>query len=374
MKIILSVTVFFLVKTSLAQKVEIINSEKSNIIVGNGNNITNKTVNIFNQIQKVTQTSTDRFDLYLGFRLSDLRFDSTQPKYLNAKYDSLNKICLTSVNDNKFYLKNKKVLQGLIDRTLTLQQNSFRQTFVLKTKDEYAALAEAKTKDINASYWTYEAEKTTPSQGIRMMTESLKNASDQNIRQLIKEKIEKNFNKSNNHQYLEVFKAPIEAPFSIFYNGTRWILAGDLKENTCRLWNIQESELLELLKSEKKIGTAIFSPDGKWLITISREHQNRVWSLSDGKSMDFLDNEPNIRNVYFSPKSGWLVIDNGRTHKLLSLTTGQEANFLKNEKNIHKISFSSNEQWLITSDFWENKIWSLPEGKLQNLLKNDNNM
>jgi hypothetical protein len=102
-----------------------------------GDKVMGNKVIIYNKVQNTTTVEDDKFRLFVGFKLSELRTDSTQPVELIEKYTSLYKFCLNSTQDNKYYLKNKNAISDLISKILELQQKPFRSTFVLKAKEEY---------------------------------------------------------------------------------------------------------------------------------------------------------------------------------------------------------------------------------------------
>jgi len=131
---------FILVIGSFAQdiKVDVKNSKDATVIIGNGNSVTNnKSIIIYQTIQKIIALPKDQSLLFLGFQLSDLRFDSTQSNELKEKYSILNELCLNSIKDDKFYSKNKIKISDLISDIFKLQQKSFKEAFVVKVQRNY---------------------------------------------------------------------------------------------------------------------------------------------------------------------------------------------------------------------------------------------
>lgn len=126
-------------KILLAQvKVDVSNSRDATVIIGNGNTVTNtKNLSIYQTIQKITIASPDQYLLFIGFQLSDYRFDSIQSKLLRDKCSLLNELCLSSVKDDKFYQKNKSKISDHITEIFKLQQSSFKEAFITKVKKDY---------------------------------------------------------------------------------------------------------------------------------------------------------------------------------------------------------------------------------------------
>jgi len=102
-----------------------------------GDKVMGNKIIIYQKIQKITQVQSDQSLLFLGFQYSELRFDSTQSKEMKEKYLTLNDLCLGSLKNNEYFIKNKAKISDLISEVLKLQQKSVKEAFAVKVKNDY---------------------------------------------------------------------------------------------------------------------------------------------------------------------------------------------------------------------------------------------
>ena len=50
----------------------------------------------------------------------------------------------------------------------------------------------------------------------------------------------------------------------------------------------------------------VFSPDGRWLATVSDDNTGRVWDATSGRALLTVTHDASVRGVAFSPDGRWL--------------------------------------------------------------------
>ncbi|MBP0019394.1 MAG: trypsin-like peptidase domain-containing protein [Cyanobacteria bacterium SBLK] len=120
------------------------------------------------------------------------------------------------------------------------------------------------------------------------------------------------------------------------------------------VWETNTGKEIVRIQTDTIVSTVTFSPDGKYLATLSKEAQ--VWELASGKEIFRLkagENfyagstpvESNIEAVEFSPDSKYLATGNlDKTAQIWELSNGGEVNRINN-KNFYMIN--SNGQYII---------------------------
>lgn len=103
----------------------------------------------------------------------------------------------------------------------------------------------------------------------------------------------------------------------VFSPDGRYFISESL-ENLIRVWEITTGEELQWFESErekgwngeyyKDINSAIFSPDGKHLLTVSSNDTISIWEITTGKEIRRFDgHSDNITTVAFSPDGRYII-------------------------------------------------------------------
>ena len=108
-------------------------------------------------------------------------------------------------------------------------------------------------------------------------------------------------------------------------DGKRLVTASD--DSTARVWNAEDGSLLLTLSGHTgEVNTAAFSPDGKRIVTASKDKTARIWDADNGRSLATLTGDPSeVRTAAFSP-DGKLILTISENNLLLlwDATNGQE--------------------------------------------------
>ena len=135
------------------------------------------------------------------------------------------------------------------------------------------------------------------------------------------------------------------------------------------LWDLRNGQLLYTLEGQTdEIYSAMFSPDGKRLITTSRDDTARVWDLKSGQLQFKLQGQ---KYAAFSP-DGNLVITIGFPTSVWDAHTGKLLFQLEGHSNYreHYAIFSPHGKRIVTASLdGTAKIWDIVNGKLVLTLK-----
>ena len=97
----------------------------------------------------------------------------------------------------------------------------------------------------------------------------------------------------------------------------------NLEKTAARVWDVQTGkQLLTLGGHERGIGCAIFTPDGKRILTADREAV-RLWDAATGQSLAAPTDRTSRGDWALTPDGKWLAVV-GKSLRLLDLETGKE--------------------------------------------------
>jgi WD40 repeat protein/serine/threonine protein kinase len=122
-------------------------------------------------------------------------------------------------------------------------------------------------------------------------------------------------------------------------DGSRLITSSDNPDNTARLWDAATGRLLKTLDGHKNaVINADFSPDGRRIVTISRDQTARLWDGRSGELIAVLGGhtgpvphalfDPNSTHVVTASHDATLRLWDARTGDLISVLRGHGAGFV----------------------------------------------
>jgi WD40 repeat protein len=170
-------------------------------------------------------------------------------------------------------------------------------------------------------------------------------------------------------------------------NGRRIVTASD---GTARVWDAESGkEIATLSGQEAKVGSAVFSPDSRRLVTIANELRiattadeiraatpademmlTRVWDAENGKEIAVLKGV--MKTASFSPDSSRIVTASGdKTARVWDGESGREIAVLKaHEGGVNSASFSPDGRRIVTaSDDKTARVWDGESGREIAVLK-----
>jgi hypothetical protein len=80
-------------------------------------------------------------------------------------------------------------------------------------------------------------------------------------------------------------------------------------DGTAQVWEAATGKAVgEPLRHDGVVNSAVFSPDGKWVLTASADHTARVWEAATGKAVgEPLQHNSDVWHGAFSPDGKWVV-------------------------------------------------------------------
>jgi WD40 repeat protein len=181
---------------------------------------------------------------------------------------------------------------------------------------------------------------------------------------------------------------------AVFSPDGKYVLTGSVDE-TARLWDLQNKKELVVLKKYRDIGdkdggnkdgedndwvySVAFSPDGKYILTGSRDKTARLWNWQENEEngkpnrqkkprpVVFRGHKDVVNSVAFSPDGNYILTGSwDKTARLWALKGNKLQDFIGHEKSITSAVFSPDGQSILTGS-WDKTIrrWDLNGIKFQ---------
>ena len=135
--------------------------------------------------------------------------------------------------------------------------------------------------------------------------------------------------------------------------------------------------LCHVLAHKGTLSRAVFSPDGRWVITASADKSARVWNAMTGEPRTPpLAHQDSVTHVAFSPDSRWVITTSrDGSARVWDAATGQPRTPLlehpapillggkKGVESVHFASFSPDGRWVITASETHARVWDATSGR-----------
>jgi len=140
-------------------------------------------------------------------------------------------------------------------------------------------------------------------------------------------------------------------------------------DNTAKVWQAADGKLLFELKGHTStVTSAVFSPDGKHIATSSKDNTAKIWDADNGNLLcDLKGHSDWVNNAAFSNDGKYIITSSwDHTAKIWNAYDGKLLADLKGHSGIvNAATFSNDDKYIITSSRDNtSKIWSMPDGKL----------
>ena len=154
---------------------------------------------------------------------------------------------------------------------------------------------------------------------------------------------------------------------AIFSPDGKYVLTASF-DKTARIWDASSGKEIHILKGHTSaINSSSFSSDGKYVVTASGDGIAIIWDVSSGKQLNVLKGHTrHISRGSFSADGKYIITSSGDgTSRIWEVASGKELHKLKgNTSKINSASFSSNGKLVVTgSDDSTARIWDVSTGK-----------
>jgi WD40 repeat protein len=138
-------------------------------------------------------------------------------------------------------------------------------------------------------------------------------------------------------------------------------------ENSAKLWGLEGHLLADLNKHMDSVTSVVFSPNGKRILTASKDNTAKLWDLKGNVLADFNLHKDDVLNAVFSSDgTKILTASSDNTAKLWDLEGNLLADLDKHTDDVLDAAFSSDGTQIITvSKDGAVKSWLTPEAIIE---------
>jgi len=160
---------------------------------------------------------------------------------------------------------------------------------------------------------------------------------------------------------------------AVFSPDGNYILTGS-KDQTAKLWDLQGREIQTFSGHLKDVSSVAFSPDGQRVLTGSYDQTAKLWDLQGREIQTFSGHSGEVISVAFSP-DGQRVLTGSLdgTAKLWNLQ-GRKVQTFKGQDDVVAAAFSPDGQRVLTSNDRMVKLWDLRGREIQTFKGHSSNV
>lgn len=138
-----------------------------------------------------------------------------------------------------------------------------------------------------------------------------------------------------------------------------------LKNYSGRLYQLSSGKLLQTMNGHSaEINSAVFSPNGKFLVTASDDKTVHIWDVTSGKAIRILRGHTNfVNSAVFSPDGKFiLTASSDNTARIFDVNTGKELQVLTHTDLLWTAIFSPTGAEILTTTQTSASIWNTKNG------------
>ena len=139
-------------------------------------------------------------------------------------------------------------------------------------------------------------------------------------------------------------------------------------DNTAKVWDVATGKEVHTLAGHTDaVNSAVFSPDGKLVVTASWDSTAKVWDVATGKEVHTLAGHTGrVNSAVFSPDGKLVVTASGdNTAKVWDVATGEEVHTLAGHTGgVNSAVFSPDGKLVVTASVDNTaKVWDVATGE-----------
>ncbi|MBO5956263.1 MAG: TIR domain-containing protein, partial [Bacteroidales bacterium] len=160
------------------------------------------------------------------------------------------------------------------------------------------------------------------------------------------------------------FKHQNDINSAVFSSDGRFVVTAS-SDHTSKLWSVESGECIVTMNHNDDVNSAVFSPDGRYVVTASGDKTSKLWSVESGECLMTMNHENYVKSASFSPDGRYVVTASGdKTSKLWSVESGECLMTMNHEEGVKSASFSPDGRYVVTAS-WDktSKLWSVESGE-----------
>ena len=139
-------------------------------------------------------------------------------------------------------------------------------------------------------------------------------------------------------------------------------------DNTAKIWDAQSGQQVgETMKHDDDVCSASFSPDGKYIVTASWDNTAKIWDAQSGQQVgEAMKHDGDVRSAVFSPDGKYIVTaSNDHTAKIWDAQSRQQVGeTMKHDGDVNSVVFSPDGKYIVTASYDNTaKIWDAQSGQ-----------
>ncbi|RLG55269.1 MAG: hypothetical protein DRN88_05875, partial [Candidatus Hydrothermarchaeota archaeon] len=175
-------------------------------------------------------------------------------------------------------------------------------------------------------------------------------------------------------EILRTFKGHTGPVYSVCYSPDGKYIVSGSKDKTIRIWRMEDGECIMVLKGHTgSVYSVFYSPDGKHITSGSKDKTIRIWKVEDGKcTMILKGHSHSVLSACYSPDGEYIASGSqdetvriwrpkGKWRKCIRVLTRWE--------KVRLVCYSPDGKYLASGIGSDIKIWRVEDGKCVKLLK-----
>ncbi len=151
------------------------------------------------------------------------------------------------------------------------------------------------------------------------------------------------------------------------------------RDKTARLWDVASGKELHVLRHEDEVRSAQFAPDGKTVVTASSyDGTARLWDVASGKELHVLRHDGYVTSARFAPNgktvvtASWGFSGSNTTARLWDTASGKELHVLRHEGPVASAQFAPDGKQVVTASLDKTaRLWDVASGKELHVLRHE---
>lgn len=132
-----------------------------------------------------------------------------------------------------------------------------------------------------------------------------------------------------------------------------------------QIWDLSTEETIDVISHNGSVRDVNFSPDGKYVATASRDKTSHIWNISTHKEIAVLNHNDELAKVFFSPNGKYIAtMSYGSTAYVWNASTYEQIAVLKHADKVCDVELSPDGKYIATaSQDNTSRLWDVTEAE-----------